>query len=124
MPDTHGAATRKPVYIGKRRVPGLYSRTLADGSEVFDVATRLGGKVKRRRLEATTKTEALAELRALRVDTARGEQHRSPALSVTVTELLDEFIVHMRSSSSRRRASLRTCGTCCVPCMRPATRPG
>jgi hypothetical protein len=69
----YGAATRKPVYSGNRRVPGLYERRLADGSAVYDVALWRGGKVLRRRLAARTKTDAINELRALRVDYERGE---------------------------------------------------
>jgi hypothetical protein len=70
---THGATTRRPVYTGNRRVPGLYERTLANGSTVFEAALRLGGKVRRHRLEATTKTDAIGELRRLQVDYQRGE---------------------------------------------------
>ena len=69
----HGSLTRRPVYTGNRRVPGLYERRLADGSIVYDAALRLGGKARRHRLEANTKTDAIAELRALQVDYARGE---------------------------------------------------
>ena len=32
---SHGAATREPVYSGKRRVRGLWQRTLADGTIVY-----------------------------------------------------------------------------------------
>src|SRR4051812_39748278 len=74
MKSVHGAATRKPVFSGNRRVAGLYERILADGSTVYDVALRLGGKVQRHRLAAQTKTDAIAELRALQVDYERGEQ--------------------------------------------------
>ena len=59
---SYGAQSRRPVYSGNRRVPGLYERTLADGSTVYEEALRLGGKVRRHRLEATTKTDAIAEL--------------------------------------------------------------
>jgi hypothetical protein len=65
---SYGAASRRPVYSGNRRVPGLYQRTLANGTVVYDVALRLGGKGRRHRLEARTKTDAIAELRALQVD--------------------------------------------------------
>ncbi len=106
---SHGAATREPVYSGNRRIPGLYARTRMDGSTVYDVALRLGGKVRRHRLTASTKTDAIAELRALQTDYSRGEEHRSPAAAVTVTELVADFIRHMRSrvgdpDAKRRRA--------------------
>jgi hypothetical protein len=110
--SSYGATTRKPVHSGTRRVPGLYERTLADGSTVFETALRLGGKVRRHRLEAKTKTDAIAELRALQVDYARGESYRSAAAGVTVTELAADFVTHMRSrigdSDPKRRRSPRT----------------
>jgi hypothetical protein len=34
--SSHGADSRRPVYSGNRRVPGLLERTLADGSTVFE----------------------------------------------------------------------------------------
>src|SRR5690349_16062376 len=83
-PVSHGAASREPVYGGNRRIPGLYSRRLANGELVFEAALRLGGKVRRRRLVAVTKTDAIVELRALQTDYDRGEQHRSPAAAVSV----------------------------------------
>jgi integrase len=108
----HGAQTRQAVYSGKRRVPGLYERTLADGVKVYDVALRLGGRVRRHRLEARTKTDALAELRALQVDYERGEQHRSAAAALTVAELASDWLVHLESRvghrDPRRRYSART----------------
>jgi integrase len=108
----HGAASRKPVYSGNRRIPGLYERTLADGSSVYDVALRLGGKVRRHRLTAQTKTDALAELRALQVDYERGEQHRSVAAALTVAELASDWLAHLEARvghrDPKRRYSART----------------
>lgn len=109
---SHGAATRRPVYTGNRRVPGLYERTLADGSAVYDVALRLGGIVRRHRLAARTKTDALAELRALQVDYERGEEYRSPAAALTVAELASDWLAHLESRvghrDPKRRYSART----------------
>jgi integrase len=100
------------VYSGQRRVPGLYERTLADGSKVYDVALRLGGHVRRHRLSARTKTDALAELRALQVDYKRGEAYRSPAAALTVAELATEWLAHIDSRvgqrDPKRRYSVRT----------------
>jgi hypothetical protein len=56
---SHGAASRRPVYSGTRRVHGLYERTLADGSTVFDTRLRLDGRERRVVLDATTKTDAI-----------------------------------------------------------------
>jgi integrase len=108
---SYGATSRRPVYSGNRRVAGLYERRLADGSTVYEAALRLGGKVRRRRLDATTKTDALAELRALQVDYARGEEHRSGA-GLTVAELAAEYVEHLQArvgdTDARRRRSPRT----------------
>jgi integrase len=109
---THGSLTRRPVYSGSRRVPGLYERTLADGSTVYDAALRLGGKSRRHRLEATTKTDAINELRALQVDYERGEAHRSPAAALTVADVAADWLAHLESRvghrDPRRRYSART----------------
>lgn len=110
--SSHGASTRRPIYTGNRRVPGLYERSLANGSTVYDAALRLGGKVRRHRLEATTKTDAINELRALQVDYERGETHRSPAAGLTLEELAHDYLTHLRvrtnESDPRRRRSPRT----------------
>lgn len=108
----YGATSRTPVYSGNRRIPGLYERTLANGSTVFEAATRLDGKVVRRRLLATTKTDAIHELEALRVDSARGEAHRSPTLSLTLRELSAEWLrdqeARIGDRDPKRRRSPRT----------------
>jgi integrase len=110
--SSHDLGSRRPVYTGNRRVPGLYERTLADGSTVFDAALRLGGRVRRRRLMAHTKTDAIAELRALQVDHERGEEHRSVAMAPTVAELASDWLAHLDSRighrDPRRRYSART----------------
>jgi len=105
----HGAASRRPVYSGNRRVPLLGERTLKDGSIVFEAALRTG----RRRLEARTKTDAIAEVRALQVDLARGELHRSPAVAPSVADYArDSWLPHLESRighrDPRRRYSART----------------
>jgi integrase len=108
------SATRTPVFSGTRRVPGLYERTLADGTIIYDAALRLGGAVRRRRLQARTKTDAIAELRALQVDHSRGEAHRSPAEGLTLDELARDYLTHLRvrtaETDPRRRRSPRTVG--------------
>ncbi|HZQ03705.1 MAG TPA: site-specific integrase [Gaiellaceae bacterium] len=110
--SSHGAASRRPVFSGNRRVPGLYARTLASGATVYEVALRLGGNVRRHTLIAKTKTDAIVELRALQTDYVRGEQHRSPAAAVTVAELAADYLTHLEtrvgSRDPRRRRSGRT----------------
>jgi hypothetical protein len=109
--QVYGAQSRRPVYTGNRRMPGLYERTLADRTIVFEAALRLGGKVRRHRLYATTKTDAITELRALQVDYDRGEQHRS-GVGLTVDELAADYIAHLQARVAdmdpRRRRSPRT----------------
>jgi integrase len=85
---------------------------LADGTVVYDTALRLGGKVRRHRLKARTKTDAIAELRALQTDYERGEEYRSPVAAVTVDDLVEDFVAHMRTRvgdpDPRRRFAPRT----------------
>src|SRR5215213_5669642 len=83
---------RRPVSSGTRRVPGLYERDLAGGRVVFDARLRLGGRVRRFALTATTKTDAIAELRALQVDHERGDLHRSTTLAPTLAELAADYV--------------------------------
>jgi len=108
----YGATSRTPVYSGKRRVPGLYERVRADGSSVFEAAFWFAGKTRRHRLEAQTKTDAIAELRALQTDYRRGEPHRSPAAALTVSELASDWLRHLESRvghrDPKRRYSART----------------
>lgn len=110
--STNGAATRRPVYSGTRRVPGLYERTLANGQTVFEARLRLGGDVRRHRLEAATKTDAIVELRALQTDYGRGEQHRSHAAALSVADVSVEWLGHLEqrvgARDPKRRYSART----------------
>ena len=108
---SHGASTREPVYSGSRRVRGLWQRKLADRSTVFEARLRTDGREKRVALEATTKTDAVRELEALRVDLDRGERrHRS--LAPTLDELAVEWLEHLEArvgiGDGRRRYSQRT----------------
>ncbi len=107
----HGAATREPVYSGGRRVRGLWQRRLVDGSTVFEARLRIDGHEHRAVLDARTKTDAIRELDALRVDRDRGERrHRS--LAPTLDELAGEWLEHLEARvgirDGRRRYSQRT----------------
>ena len=109
---THGAMSRRQVYSGNRRISGLYERTLVNGLSVYEAAFWYGGRTRRHRLEAQTKTDAITELRNLRTDYARGEQHRSPAAALTVAELAVDWLAHLESRighrDPKRRYSART----------------
>jgi integrase len=108
----HGAASRRQVYSGNRRIPGLYERRRANGSFVYEAAFWYGGRTRRHRLEAQTKTDAIAELRNLRTDYARGEQYRSRAAALTIAELSVDWVAHLESRvghrDPKRRYSART----------------
>jgi integrase len=111
-PSSHGAQSRRPVFSGGRRIPNLYERGLASGTTVYEAAGRLGGKFRRTTLAARTKTDAIAEIRALQVDYERGEQHRSPAAALTLAEVgqdwLDHLTLRIGHRDPRRRYSART----------------
>jgi integrase len=68
--------------------------------------------VRRHRLAAATKTDAILEARALAVDYTRGEQHRSPAATPTLAELARGWLAHLDARighrDPRRRYSART----------------
>jgi integrase len=110
--NEHGATTRQPVFIGNQRVSGLFSRTLANGSTVYEISARLGGRMRRHRLDAETKTDAIREAETLRVDYRRGEEHRSPAAALTLAEVARGYVEHLEARighrDPRRRYSART----------------
>ena len=85
---SHGPATREPVYSGNRRIPGLHARTKADGSTVYDVALRLGGKVRRHRLTATTKTDAIASFARCKPTTGVGRSTARPRRQLRLTAVV------------------------------------
>ncbi len=93
---SHGATTRVPVHVGQRRIPNLWQRTLADGSVVFEFAGKVDGRVLRRRLAATNKTDAATEAGGLTTDRDRGIL-RVGADAPTITALRDEWLSHLRS---------------------------
>ena len=95
----YGDNSRRPVSPATAGWPGLYERTRKDGTTVYDVHARLGGKLRRHTLKAQTKTDAIPELRALQTDYARGEAHRSPSAAVTLAELAQEWLATLRPAS-------------------------
>lgn len=106
------AAERRPVVSGGRPVPGLYERTTSTGQTVYELRVLARGVRKQQTLRATTKTDAIREAQAARVDLQRGEAHRSPSLSPTVAELAALYVAHLRSRigdrDPRRRRSPTT----------------
>ena len=101
------AAERRPVYHGPKRVTGLYERTTTDGRTVWELRVLSRGRRQQVTLDATTKTDAIREALAARVDLDRGERHRSPSLSPTVTEVAADYIEHLRARIGDRDARRR-----------------
>lgn len=102
--SAHGSLTRRPVYTGNRRVPGLYERALANGATVYEARRRFAGQIKRHRLQAAAKTDAINELQGqlrLHVLPLLG---RLPAAELTVADvrrLLDALAAKRLSPRSR-----------------------
>jgi hypothetical protein len=109
---SHGAASRRPVYTGNRRVRGLHERVLAGGGVAFEARLRIDGVDKWLTLEAKTKTDAIHELEELRVDRRRNELHRHGSLAPTLNELACDWLTHLQARvgirDERRRYSQRT----------------
>jgi len=107
--SSYGAESRTPVYTGSRRVPGLFERTLANGATVYEASIRVGGSMRRHRLDATTKTDAIRELREWQVDVERGAPVRG---ALTVGELAADWTTHLTARighrDPRQRRSART----------------
>jgi integrase len=90
---------------GGRRVPGLYVRMTKSGETVYEFRGRLeaGGSVVSRTLDATTKTDAIREARALQV---RGDEGR-PTTTVTFDVLAEDFLADVESKVGHRDPKLR-----------------
>jgi integrase len=86
---------RKPVFSGSRRISGLYTR---DDSDVYLFTGRLNGRVVTRTLAATTKTEAIREVRALQV---RGDEGK-PTGGITLSDLGHDWIAFLRQRVGHR----------------------
>jgi integrase len=74
-----------------RRVPGVYSRTLGDGSEVFEYRARLDGRVVTRKLDARTRSEAVEEAERLRSEARAGVLPHALDRRLTVERLAESF---------------------------------
>src|SRR5262249_12687964 len=71
-----------------------------------------GGRVRRQRLQARTKTDAMAEQRALQTDYERGDVRRVVQASPTLAELADDYLTflerRLHDPDPRLRRSPRT----------------
>ena len=109
----YGRASRKPVYTGNRRVSGLMQRTRSDKTVAYEARVRLGGtSATWVTLDATTKTDAMLELQALRVDRSRGEAPRTGSLTPTLGEVIEQWLaaldLRITHRDPRKRYSPRT----------------
>ncbi len=85
------ARKRIPVESRGRRVPGLYQRTTEDGRSFFEYRARLNGRVVTRKLAASSKTDALAELERLRAESRRVDHPASLDRRLTVARLAEQW---------------------------------
>ena len=103
-------ARRERVTSGGRPVPGLWQRRRPDGTIAY--VARLGPRGAERAvtLEARTKTDAIRENQALRVDHDRGEMRGG--LCPTIAELAEAWLEHLQArvgiTDVRRRYSQGT----------------
>jgi integrase len=103
-----GPDSRRPVFSGSRRIVGLYERRRADGVVVYEARYRRdGGKPKLVKLDATTKTDAIAELEALKTDQRRGERVHTSSLIPTFDEVAHDFLLAFELRTQHRDPSKR-----------------
>jgi integrase len=110
MPDavSHGADSRRPVHSGTRRIPGLYERRRADGTTAYEARLRRnGGSPRLILLDAKTKSDAITELRALRVDGKRGDPLRTRSVVPVVEEVATAWIAALTLRVGHRDPSKR-----------------
>ncbi len=84
-------ALRIPVESRGRRVPGLYVRTLEDGREVFEYRARLDGRVVTKKLDARTRSEAVADVERLRTDARDGGHTSKTDSRTTIAAMVEKY---------------------------------
>lgn len=100
---SHGAASRVPVFEGKRRVRGLWERRLASGAVRFESQLRQAGRVRRvAHPDGFTKTEAIAAHRRLVVGVETGEVEIGDR-SLTVRAIAESFLARERGVLGKRK---------------------
>lgn len=93
---------REAVFQGKQRIPGLWVRETKSGP-VFEVQKRVDGRMRRIKLRAANKTDAINEARTLTVDVQRGDVQLGDR-TLTVTALRDSYLDRERGVLGTRRA--------------------
>jgi integrase len=97
------ARRREPVFRGQTRIPGLWARHTTDGAVVYELQRRDAGRMRRIKLRATSKSEAIAEARDLAADLDRSEVALGDH-SLTVAALKESYIERERSVLATRSA--------------------
>jgi integrase len=87
---------RVPVTSRGRRISGLYERTWSDGTSVFEFVGRLNGRVRTVKLDATTKSEAIAETESLRSGVREKRIDFAAERRVRVNEAAERYILHVK----------------------------
>jgi integrase len=103
--------TRTPVEYRGQRVPNLYTRTLADGSQVFEYYGKVRGEsgAKSKRLDATNVNDARLEAQAV----ASGVGPTTTSTGRTLDDLADEALDSWKRAAVRDGRSLRGNETAC-----------
>jgi integrase len=102
---SHGAASRAPVFEGKRRVRGLWERRSANGKVTYETQKRIDGRVRRVVHRAVdTRTEAILAHRRLTVDVDAGEV-RIGDRTLTVRAMVESFLARERGVLATRKPS-------------------
>jgi integrase len=87
--------TRTPVESRGRRVPGLYERTTKTGRRTYEYVGRLNGRVRTIKLDARTKTEAIAEAETLRSGVRDKRIEISADRRKTVRDAVTEYLAYV-----------------------------
>jgi integrase len=96
--------TRTPVESRGRRVPGLYERTTKSGRRTYEYVGRLSGRVRTIKLDARTKTEAIAEAETLRSGVRDKRIEISADRRKSVRDAVTEYLAHLKSLDGTRGA--------------------
>lgn len=87
---SYGSESRRPVVFRGERVAGLYERRDSSGRLVFELRRKVGGKMVRRTLEASSVTDAIREARAASTRIEDGVKLVARS-TVTLRDLRDAF---------------------------------
>src|SRR6266516_4824197 len=96
--------TRRPVESRGRRVPGLYERTTTTGRRTFEFVGRLDGRVRTVKLDASTKSDAMAEAESLRSGVREKRIAISSDRRKLIRDAVSEYFAYLESLDGSRGA--------------------